>query len=259
MLGKYNESPEGARNRSNPVVMSMMPPPPLYPSSSAAPPSASSTNPRRPNESTGSSTTTVVNIVTSSPTETAAIIAAATGAPTSPETTVKQLTPQYQCQICLKCFNSVGTLSVHLNTHENTTQIEYRNTYNGQVVTGTSPIKTEPQPFQMLASPNYAGGVQGFQMAVGTGLACQICQKVFNNSDQYQSHMKIHENEFRNRALYQAGSSGQQVPTVVVKEPEQSDEVDGKPIDCIVCHKKFQTATQLAVHLREHSSEKPYR
>lgn len=261
MLDKFAESTESNRTRNNTVVMSMMPPPPLY--------ASSSTTPRRPNDSTGGSSatnSTVVNIVAGSPGDTTVV---------STESTVKQLAPQYQCQVCSKCFSSVATLSVHLNSHENSTHMEYRNTggtnYNGHIVTGGHAIiKTEPQSFQLLSPAVYGvGGVHGFQVAGSSGQSCQICQKVFNSNEQYQSHMKIHENEFRNRALYQASSSssssGQQQSTVVqqqisVKDLEPpSEEEERKPIDCIVCHKKFQTATQLAVHLREHSSEKPYR
>ncbi|XP_058835081.1 gastrula zinc finger protein XlCGF57.1-like [Topomyia yanbarensis] len=244
MLGKYGETPESDRNRNQPLPMV---PPPLYPA-----PSTTSIVNNRSNE------TTVATVVNSLPTMLGKSVSAgpsSTVVASSLESSVKQLTPQYQCQLCLKCFENVSALSLHLNSHEQ----EYRGTmnYNGQI-TPAHTIKTEPQSFHLVAPPNYPGTVlQGFQIVTSSGQVCQICQKVFSSAEQFHAHMKIHENESRYRAWYQSNSAGA-APVQPPKEPEVVEENDGKPIDCIVCHSKFQTAALLAVHLREHSTQKPY-
>ncbi|KAL1394615.1 hypothetical protein pipiens_011830 [Culex pipiens pipiens] len=243
--GKYSEPPEAGRNRPNPVVMSMMvPPPPLYPAPSLV--------------------TTPTTVVPST------AVRRPPNDSSSPEdgTTASSTTLQYQCQLCLKCFASVATLTAHLSTHEQ----DYRHAssgYNGQqLVAAGAVIKSEPQPFQLLSPPIYPG----FQVASGsgttTGQACQICQKIFSTSDQFQAHMKIHEDEFRNRALYQAGSVQQQ-QQIQVKEQEPEEAGDVNPVDCImylkpnictVCNKVFLNNEELTEHMnKQHNQVKPHR
>ncbi|XP_055535098.1 gastrula zinc finger protein XlCGF57.1-like [Wyeomyia smithii] len=242
MLGKYDEPPENIRNRSNAVPMSIpMIALPTYQLTT----STASTLTRRPNEnasiintSIGPSSTAVTNS-------------------SSSESSVKQLSPQYQCLQCLKYFNNTSALSLHMDWHENEQRAASSSSgYNGQMVS-VNDIKREPQPFQIVTQTIYPGT---FQVVTSIGQSCDICQKVFNTAEQFHAHMKIHEGEYRNRALYQSNNTNVeqlaagQLP-IKEQEPEECNE---KPLDCIVCHQKFQTAPLLALHLREHSTQKPY-
>ena len=55
---------------------------------------------------------------------------------------------------------------------------------------------------------------------------CDVCEKVFRDSYNLKTHMRIHTNE--------------------------------KPYECDVCEKCFRTAGHLKVHMRSHTNEKPY-
>uniref|UniRef100_A0A1S4GV03 C2H2-type domain-containing protein n=1 Tax=Anopheles gambiae TaxID=7165 RepID=A0A1S4GV03_ANOGA len=257
---------------------------------------------------------------------------------------------QFECHICHKSFMTMVNLNLHMKIHESAIKpLAATHMYAGQaglagnLIAGSTAGyhhggQHHSQLSQHLAVQSASGSADGL---------CQICHKTFSTADQFAAHMKIHENEFKNRALYHSGSAndggeGAPAPTsngagvgdhfYTASQPphhhlghapphldaskghrcpichkmsnniiehikqhegqlqgtsdgsgagyhptnddsqssleEDSDGGGGggaggdenlRKHECLICHKKFSSSGNLAIHIREHSGEKPFR
>uniref|UniRef100_A0A182NI09 C2H2-type domain-containing protein n=1 Tax=Anopheles dirus TaxID=7168 RepID=A0A182NI09_9DIPT len=106
-------------------------------------------------------------------------------------------TKQFECQICHKSFMTQVNLNLHMKIHD-MTELKPAPMYSQITGSGTSGYQTP--------STHHTQQQQHATMVVGThDGVCQICHKTFSTADQFAAHMKIHENEFKNRALYHSG------------------------------------------------------
>uniref|UniRef100_A0A182XYQ8 C2H2-type domain-containing protein n=1 Tax=Anopheles stephensi TaxID=30069 RepID=A0A182XYQ8_ANOST len=126
---------------------------------------------------------------------------------------------QFECQICHKSFMTMVNLNLHMKIHEAvlkpiTAAHMYSPSSGSNLVAGT----TASSSASYLTGHNHHNQQQQQQHhhtivptvhspSGSTDGACQICHKTFSTADQFAAHMKIHENEFKNRALYHSSSS----------------------------------------------------
>ncbi|ETN67265.1 zinc finger protein [Anopheles darlingi] len=288
---------------------------------------------------------------------------------------------QFDCHICHKSFMTLMNLNLHMKIHENDQKVVAAATAAANVYsshaggTGTTYHHqlTHQQQLHptLLQAASSSGAVPSATATTGRNAdgVCQICHKTFNSTEQFTAHMKIHEEEFKNRALYHSsaatGSSTavatsaaaqtinpfyptlpqtlapaastqpqqqQQLPAVhlyesskghrcpichkmssniiehikqhegqlimggggssatapgggspsvdracatpgyqlneetsqasslaEVSDNEAGDDDQRKQHECLICHKKFSSSSNLAIHIRVHSGEKPFK
>uniref|UniRef100_A0A2M4BE64 C2H2-type domain-containing protein n=1 Tax=Anopheles marajoara TaxID=58244 RepID=A0A2M4BE64_9DIPT len=287
---------------------------------------------------------------------------------------------QFDCHICHKSFMTLMNLNLHMKIHENDQKVVAAATAAAHVYSShaggiSATYHHQPGHQQqlhptLLQAASSSGAVPSSTASTGRSAdgVCQICHKTFNSTEQFTAHMKIHEEEFKNRALYHSstatgGSTAvatsavaqtintfyptlpqtltpatssaaqpqqQQLPAVHLYESskghrcpichkmssniiehikqhegqlimggggssataggspstdrncatpgyllneetsqasslvegsdtEAGDDDQRKQHECLICHKKFSSSSNLAIHIRVHSGEKPFK
>uniref|UniRef100_A0A182IQC6 C2H2-type domain-containing protein n=2 Tax=Anopheles atroparvus TaxID=41427 RepID=A0A182IQC6_ANOAO len=129
------------------------------------------------------------------------------------------ITKQFDCHICHKSFMTMMNLNLHMKIHEELKSAAASHIYShaaGATTTTSNNFhhhhhhqhqnhhNNNPQQQQQQQHIPMLGSSIGATVNDGS---CQICHKTFSTVEQFTAHMKIHENEFKNRALYHSGSS----------------------------------------------------
>lgn len=114
-------------------------------------------------------------------------------------------------------------LGTDCNEHLSTTlQVGFiQNSYNQGSFTDNVTMVT-----QDVCSDGQVEGKAGIKVKKKKSYICDICEKVFNRSDNLKIHMRVHTNE--------------------------------KPYLCVVCNKTFSRSQHLTTHMRSHTGEKPF-
>uniref|UniRef100_A0A182PQK4 C2H2-type domain-containing protein n=1 Tax=Anopheles epiroticus TaxID=199890 RepID=A0A182PQK4_9DIPT len=184
---------------------------------------------------------------------------------------------QFECHICHKSFMTMVNLNLHLQIHESAikplaqTQHVYSAGQTASSSASTSYHHTGQHHSQQQQQPHHSI-VPG---VTSSDVVCQICHKTFSTAEQFAVHMKIHENEFKNRALYHSGSAngggesggGPPVPTsngvgdhfYTASQPAHHNLAPPPPhLDaskghrCPICHKM---SNNIIEHIKQHEGQ----
>ncbi|XP_058121939.1 zinc finger protein 271-like [Anopheles coustani] len=196
------------------------------------------------------------------------------------------ITKQFDCHICHKSFMTMMNLNLHMKIHEELKQTAATHVYTHAPTLGATSAGTSSNDYHhhhQQHHNNYHNNPQQHismvaATTIGTDGACQICHKTFSTVEQFTAHMKIHENEFRNRALYHSGSSntigpGVEGSVVVQSTPTTTDSfyssTQSQPIlaqqqttapqfdamkgyRCPICHKM---SSNIIEHIKQHEGQ----
>uniref|UniRef100_A0A182FGV7 C2H2-type domain-containing protein n=1 Tax=Anopheles albimanus TaxID=7167 RepID=A0A182FGV7_ANOAL len=190
---------------------------------------------------------------------------------------------QFDCHICHKSFMTMMNLNLHMKIHENDQKVVAAHVYSSHAgATGATYHQQQGHQQQLhptlLQAASSSGAVPSTTASTGrnTDGVCQICHKTFNSTEQFTAHMKIHEEEFKNRALYHSstttgGSTAvaasaaafyptlpqtatssatqsqqqQQLPTVTLYQSSKGHR-------CPICHKM---SSNIIEHIKQHEGQ----
>uniref|UniRef100_A0A182WJD2 C2H2-type domain-containing protein n=1 Tax=Anopheles minimus TaxID=112268 RepID=A0A182WJD2_9DIPT len=185
---------------------------------------------------------------------------------------------QFECQICHKSFMTMVNLNLHMKIHEAAIKPiaaahMYAQAGGGNLLAGSTTGSANYHSTQHHNQQHHTIG-PAVPSSSGTDGVCQICHKTFSTADQFTAHMKIHENEFKNRALYHSsssngdGSTGGPVPSSngggvgdhfyasappihqVAHAPPHLDASKGHR--CPICHKM---SNNIIEHIKQHEGQ----
>lgn len=118
-----------------------------------------------------------------------------------------------------------------------------------------------------ISSASYELEENNNQMAQNdkTTFRCKICHRVMKRLRIFQQHMAKHEEEsMATGGRYQCEKCGERFPTKIFKrEHIMREHSEGKTklfnYHCDICNRTFAQRSNLDVHMRQHTGERPYK
>lgn len=146
----------------------------------------------------------------------------------------------YSCPNCNKCFSSKQSLDNHVKLHMNDRSF------------GCD--KCEKKFVTKAALQAHSKTHDGSAHT----MACQHCDKLFNNASNVQRHIRAVHFEQSDKRCFTCPECKKEFKDPSALVAHRKIHTGHKPFECEHCHKRFLTAAQLKVHKRIHDGERPY-
>lgn len=146
----------------------------------------------------------------------------------------------YACEICMKTFDSKAKLDKHQRTHNEDLTFECR----------VCDKKFRSQ--NTLTCHEKVHGENG----VDNNFSCVTCGKVFKSDDKLQIHMRLHTGEKPYQCKICMKCFNHQSNLIA---HSRTHEKVRKALKCDRCNKVLDNEERMAIHMRLHTGEKPYK
>ena len=178
-------------------------------------------------------------------------------------------TEKYKCDECGECFQSRQQLAVHRKRkkpHEcDVCGKRFAKRANlvihGRIHSGEKPYKCHICDKAYRDASSLNGHIRSHRECCTSkedSFSCSKCEKHFSSARSLCHHMNMHERYYICTECDKVCHSNQHLAEHKAEHMGRHSE-ESNPLECLTCKKAFATPSKLAIHMRVHTGERPFK